>query len=98
MIFCLDSGCLNYDQLWLTTSLRGVLTANVSVKVLEEGVHSGGAGGIIPSSFRILRNLLSRIEDPVTGECAPEFQVNIPGEAYAHAYRTAETMKDELIN
>ena len=67
LVVCLDSGCGNYDQLWLTTSLRGMAMGKLTVRVLEEGVHSGDASGIVPSSFRILRQLLARIEDPATG-------------------------------
>ncbi len=68
LVVCLDSGCLTYDRLWLTSSLRGNLVATVSVQVLTEGVHSGSAGGIVPTSFRLLRLLLDRLEDPRTGE------------------------------
>ncbi len=68
LVVCLDSGCLSYDRLWLTSSLRGNLVATVSVEVLTEGVHSGSAGGIVPTSFRLLRVLLDRLEDPRTGE------------------------------
>ncbi len=67
LVVCLDSGCGNYDTLWLTSSLRGMLAATVTVDVLTEGVHSGGASGVVPSSFRIIRQLLDRIEDPSTG-------------------------------
>jgi len=67
LVVCLDSGCLTYDRLWLTDSLRGNLVADIRVDVLTEGVHSGLAGGIVPSSFRLLRRLLSRIEDEATG-------------------------------
>jgi acetylornithine deacetylase/succinyl-diaminopimelate desuccinylase-like protein len=68
LVICLDSGGLSYDRLWLTASLRGNLVATVRVDVLTEGVHSGGAGGLVPSSFRILRHILARIEDDATGE------------------------------
>jgi len=68
LVICLDSGCGTYDQLWMTVSLRGMLNGTLSVSMLSEGVHSGGAGGIVPSTFRIARQLLSRIEDEVTGE------------------------------
>jgi acetylornithine deacetylase/succinyl-diaminopimelate desuccinylase-like protein len=79
LVVCLDSGCLSYDRLWLTTSLRGNLVLNVSVHVLTEGVHSGGAGGIVPTSFRLLRQLLDRLEDPVTGEVrVPELHAPVP--------------------
>ena len=43
LVICLDSGCGNYDQLWLTTSLRGLASGTLTVRVLEEGVHSGDA-------------------------------------------------------
>ena len=68
LVVCLDSGCGNYDQLWLTTSLRGMVIGNLTVQVLTEGVHSGDASGVVPSSFRIARQLLSRIEDEATGQ------------------------------
>jgi acetylornithine deacetylase/succinyl-diaminopimelate desuccinylase-like protein len=61
LVICLDSGCANYEQLWLTTSLRGVTYGVLRVQVLEQGVHSGDASGIVASSFRILRSLLSRL-------------------------------------
>lgn len=69
----------------MTTSLRGVLLFNINVEVLTEGVHSGDASGIVPDSFRIARNLLNRIEDPVTGRVCPEFTVNIPEARYCEA-------------
>jgi len=64
----LDSGAGNYEQLWTTTTLRGLVSGDLIVKILKEGSHSGSASGIVPSSFRILRQLLDRIEDPYTGE------------------------------
>jgi len=67
LVICLDSGGLSYDRLWLTTSLRGILVATVRVDVLTEGIHSGQGGGVVPSSFRILRRILSGIEDEATG-------------------------------
>jgi acetylornithine deacetylase/succinyl-diaminopimelate desuccinylase-like protein len=79
LVVCLDSGCLTYDRLWTTTSLRGILVATVRVDVLLEGVHSGLAGGVVPSSFRILRSLLSRIEGEGTGEILlPELRADVP--------------------
>ena len=68
LVICLDSGSLNYDQMWVTTSLRGVCGGVLTVTVAEVGVHSGIAGGVVPDSFRIMRHLLSRIEDAATGE------------------------------
>jgi len=79
LVVCLDWGCLTYDRLWLTASLRGNLVADVRVDVLSEGVHSGLAGGVVPSSFRLLRRLLSRIEDERTGEIVlPELSAEVP--------------------
>jgi len=99
LVVCLDSGCGNYDQLWLTTSLRGLTGGNLSVKVLEEGVHSGDASGIVASSFRILRQLLSRLEDEVTGKIKPqELYVEIPAQRLAQAQRTAQVLGDEVYS
>jgi acetylornithine deacetylase/succinyl-diaminopimelate desuccinylase-like protein len=97
LVVCLDSGCGNYDQLWLTTSLRGNLIGNLTVKVLTEGVHSGAASGVVPSSFRILRQLLSRIEDEATGHMTlPELFVDIPAERIKQAEATAAILGDEV--
>ena len=93
LVVCLDSGCGNYDQLWLTTSLRGMTGGNLTVQVLEEGVHSGDASGVVPSSFRILRELLSRLEDPATGQIKPkELYVDIPAERIEQAKRSADVL------
>ncbi len=93
LVVCLDSGCGNYDQLWCTTSLRGLAGGNLTVKVLEEGVHSGDASGIVPSSFRLLRQLLSRIEDQNTGRILLDgLFVEVPAERLAQARRAAEVL------
>jgi len=79
LIVCLDSGCENYDQLWLTTSLRGIASGELRVQLLEQGIHSGSGSGVVASSFRVLRGLLDRLENVRTGEILlPELQVNIP--------------------
>ncbi|EGG14533.1 Succinyl-diaminopimelate desuccinylase [Cavenderia fasciculata] len=78
LVVCLDSGSGNYDQLWMTSSLRGVLTGDLTVKVLDQASHSGSASGIVPSSFRIAKQLISRIEDELTGEIHKDLQVEIP--------------------
>ena len=97
LVVCLDSGCGNYDQLWLTTSLRGNLLGNLTVRVLTEGVHSGAASGIVPSSFRILRKLLSRIEDEATGRMRlPELFVEIPADRQQQAKETAKILGDSI--
>jgi acetylornithine deacetylase/succinyl-diaminopimelate desuccinylase-like protein len=99
LVVCLDSGCGNYDQLWLTTSLRGMTGGNLTVQVLREGVHSGDASGVVPSSFRILRELLSRLEDPVTGRIKPgELYVEIPPQRIEQARLSAEVLGEEIFN
>ena len=79
LVVCLDAECGNYDQLWCTTSLRGNLTGTLRVRVLNEGVHSGMGTGIAPTPFRIVEQLLARLENPVTGELLlEELHVPIP--------------------
>ena len=97
LVVCLDSGCANYDQLWCTTSLRGLAGGNLKVNVLSEGVHSGDASGIVPSSFRILRQLLSRLEDEATGKILVEdLYVDIPDERRQQAQRASEVLGTEI--
>ncbi|MES2471672.1 MAG: M20/M25/M40 family metallo-hydrolase [Pseudomonadota bacterium] len=97
LVVCLDSGSGNYEQLWLTTSLRGMVIGNLTVRVLTEGVHSGAASGIAPSSFRILRSLLSRIEDEATGRMTlPELFVEIPPDRQTQAKQAAQILGDEV--
>jgi acetylornithine deacetylase/succinyl-diaminopimelate desuccinylase-like protein len=79
LVVCLDAECGNYDQMWCTTSLRGNLTGKLSVRVLKEGVHSGMGTGIAATPFRILQQLLGRLENPITGDLLPdELQVSVP--------------------
>ena len=97
LVICLDSGCGNYEQLWLTTSLRGSIVGNLTVEVLTEGVHSGDASGIVPSSFRILRALLERLEDATSGRIKPEWLwVEIPPHRIAESAETARILKDDI--
>ena len=99
LVVCLDSGCGNYDQLWCTTSLRGMAGGNLTVKVLEEGVHSGDASGIVPSSFRVIRQLLSRIEDETTGRILVDgMHVEIPAERLRQAGKVAEVLGNEVYD
>jgi len=97
LVVCLDSGCANYDQLWVTTSLRGTVACDLTVKVLTEGVHSGDASGIVPSSFRLLRQIVSRIENEVTGEILPEaLHVQVPADRIAQARVAARALGEQL--
>jgi acetylornithine deacetylase/succinyl-diaminopimelate desuccinylase-like protein len=97
LVVCLDSGCGNYDQLWMTTSLRGIASGTLTVQVLDEGVHSGDASGVVPSSFRLLRRLLSRLEDEETGAVRPaELYVQVPPERVAQARRASAALGDTV--
>ena len=99
LVVCLDSGCGNYEQLWCTTSLRGLAGGNLTVKVLEEGVHSGDASGIVPSSFRVIRQLLSRLEDETSGRVLVDgLHVEIPAERKAQAAKVAEVLGSEVFD
>jgi acetylornithine deacetylase/succinyl-diaminopimelate desuccinylase-like protein len=89
-VVCLDGGGGDYSRLWLTNSLRGMVHLNVTVRVLETPQHSGVASGVVPSSFRILRQLLDRLEDSATGEILlPELNVAIPEQRQAEARAAA---------
>ena len=93
VVIGLDSGCGDYERLWSTASLRGMVGGTLTVEVLSEGVHSGDASGVVPSSFRIARQLLSRIEDETSGEIlAPEFHAEISEERERQAAQAAQIL------
>ncbi len=97
LVICLDSGAGNYDQLWLTTSLRGMASGTLKVEILTEGIHSGDASGLVPSSFRIMRMVLDRLEDSATGRLLPaSFHCEVPAERLAQAQATAAILGDEV--
>jgi len=97
LVVCLDSGAGNYDQLWLTNSLRGMASGVLRVDVLTEGVHSGDASGVVPSSFRVLRQVLDRLEDSATGRLLPGiFHCEVPPERLAQARTTADILGDAV--
>ncbi|MSP53438.1 MAG: M20/M25/M40 family metallo-hydrolase [Gammaproteobacteria bacterium] len=98
-IVCLDSGAGNYDQMWSTTSLRGLINGVLTIQMLEHGVHSGLAGGVVPSSFRIARQLLSRIENEMTGEIlVKECHVPIPAQRREQANVAAKFLNEAVFN
>jgi acetylornithine deacetylase/succinyl-diaminopimelate desuccinylase-like protein len=95
LVIGLDSGCGNYRQLWGTTSLRGLINGVLTVEVLTEGVHSGDASGVVPSSFRVARQILDRIDDSATGK-VKGFQVSIPQQRKQQAARAAKVLGKEI--
>lgn len=99
LVICLDSGCGNYEQLWLTTSLRGLVGGTLNIDVLKQGVHSGMGSGIVPSCFRVLRQLLNRIEDAKTGDILLEsLQVSIPDNRVKQAEAAADVLGDSIAS
>lgn len=96
LVICMDSGGGNYDQFWLTTSLRGLVTANLRVDVLKEGVHSGQGSGIYPSSFRVARELFSRIENEKTGKLPRFFYVDVPEKRKQQAKEAAQVLNTSV--
>ena len=97
LVVCLDSGAGNYDQMWLTTSLRGMAAGTLRADVLTEGVHSGYASGVVPSSFRVLRQILSRLEDENTGRILPqELYDDIPAQRVEQVQLMADLLGDQV--
>jgi acetylornithine deacetylase/succinyl-diaminopimelate desuccinylase-like protein len=96
---CLDSGCANYEQLWSTTSLRGLVIGNLEVSLLTEGVHSGDGTGVIAASERVVRQLLDRLEDSHTGQIKlAALGTQIPRQRLLQAERTAQVIGDEVFS
>ncbi|HET9397747.1 MAG TPA: M20/M25/M40 family metallo-hydrolase, partial [Sphingomicrobium sp.] len=99
LVIALDAGCGNYDQLWSTTSLRGQVAGTLTVRVLDEGMHSGDASGVVPSPFRIARSLLGRIEDSETGAIQiADFHVDIPAERRQQAIEAGAILGSALYS
>ncbi len=93
LVVCLDSGCATYDTMWLTTSLRGMVAGSLRAEIVTQGLHSGGYGGVVPSSFRIIRQLLDRVEDAVDGRVLVDSaNVDIPAHRVGEAEATAELL------
>jgi acetylornithine deacetylase/succinyl-diaminopimelate desuccinylase-like protein len=97
LVLCLDSGALSYDRLWITNSLRGNISMSLRVDVLTQGVHSGEASGVVPSSFRVIRQLLDRIEDAATGDVLlPELNAQPPDHHLTAALALSTALDDPL--
>lgn len=97
LIICLDSGCGNYDQLWMTTSLRGLVGGTLTISTLKQGIHSGMGSGVTPSCMRILRQLLNRLENEETGDVVlSQLHIDIPKERIQQANEAALALGDAL--
>jgi acetylornithine deacetylase/succinyl-diaminopimelate desuccinylase-like protein len=98
LVVCLDAECGNFEQLWTTTSLRGNLVGKLKVRVLTEGAHSGLASGIAPTPFRLLEQLLARIENPVTGDLTlDELHAKIPADRHAQISAAAQVLGAQIL-
>ena len=98
LVVCLDSGAGDYNRFWTTTSLRGLIGLSMKVEVLTEGVHSGGASGHVPSSFRIARKLLSKLEDETTGEILLDrLHTEIPEHRIKETQTLVSILGDEVV-
>lgn len=98
LVICLDSGCGNYEQLWTTTSLRGVINANLHIQTLTESIHSGRGSGVSPSVFIILQQLLARLQNEHGDVTLPALQPNIPEQAKTHLAACAKTVGNDFKN
>ena len=96
LVICLDAECANYNQLWVTTSLRGTISGTLKVRVLTEGIHSGGASGIVPSSFRIARQLLERLENANSGLMHEKLYVPIPAKVKEQTRAMARSLGKQV--
>ena len=97
LVICLDAECGNYEQVWCTTSLRGNLVGLLHVRVLEEGVHSGMATGIAATPFRIVEQLLARLESPINGGLLlDELSVAIPQDRRAQMQAAARVLGESV--
>jgi len=96
IMFCMDSGAFNWDQLWMTSSLRGIICVDVEVEAAQGGYHSGEVGGIVPETMRIMRTLLDRIDDSKTGMCCEELNCEIPERFKTEAKFMAELSGPEM--
>ena len=97
-MICMDSGCIDYNTLWITTSLRGIAKVDLTVEVLKESVHSGTGSGIAPDSFSIMRQLLDRLEDSKTSKVTDALQVKIPDYRIEDAKKLADYQKEKIVN
>ena len=88
--FCMDSGAMDYNSIWTTTSLRGICILDMKVDAAKIGYHSGATGGIVPETFRIVRELLNRMDDPKTGIVNEKLQPEVPASKYEEAIQIAK--------
>jgi acetylornithine deacetylase/succinyl-diaminopimelate desuccinylase-like protein len=97
-LFCMDSGAFDYKSMWLTSSLRGICIIDVTISAAKGGYHSGLTGGVVPETFRVLRELLNRIDDSKTGKVCDDLTTEIPEWAQKEAHAMAALAGKELYD
>ena len=70
LVVALDSWCGDYERLWITTSLRGLVDLTLEVQVLTEGVHSGTAGGWCRPASASCANCSTASRTPPAASCS----------------------------
>jgi len=98
IMYCMDSGAFDYEKLWITSSLRGIVILDCWVECGAAGYHSGEVGGIVPETFRIVRTLLDRLDDKETGEVCKELQCEVPQWKSVEAKELAELAGTDMHN
>ena len=93
-----DAGGADFERLWITSSLRGNIRLNLKAKLIEEPVHSVDGGGVIPDTLRIIRILLSRLEDEETGKMIDELNPPIPPKAIKEAEESYKLIWDAYLS
>ena len=80
VIVIADSGNWRVGVPALTTSLRGLVSVLVEVRTLENGVHSGMFGGVVPDALTTLARVLAGLHDERGNVAVPDL---VTGEAVA---------------
>jgi len=98
MFVCLDSCCFDYDHWYVTSTVRGIAVFSISCEIMNSGYHSGSGGGVIPDTFRILKVLLDRIQDSITGNVCDDLHSKIPEKVYMDCENVVKVIGDSFIN
>lgn len=63
VIVIADSGNWDIGEPALTTSLRGLVRADIEVRTLDHAVHSGMWGGLVPDAIMTLARVIASLHD-----------------------------------
>ena len=96
----LDSGCADYDRLWITNSLRGVCDYEINIQTLDNNISFGPeASGRIAENLFILRKAIDAVMDTSTGDVKiEEFYVkDIPEEIQEEMDKEIEIVGEQFF-